>query len=57
MADIRASIPEMAGGWGSSLMRNEADFMILDGMMIAAAVLVLTAFHPGMFLSTLRTRG
>jgi len=24
-------IPEMSGGWGSTLMRNEAEFMVLDG--------------------------
>ena len=25
-------LPEMAGGWGNSLMRNEVEFLILDGM-------------------------
>jgi hypothetical protein len=25
-------IPEMAGGWGNSLMRNEKEFLLLDGM-------------------------
>ncbi|KAJ5155452.1 hypothetical protein N7492_008255 [Penicillium capsulatum] len=48
-------IPEMAGGWGGSLMKNEEDFMILDGMMIALAVLAFTLFHPGLFLPTLKT--
>jgi hypothetical protein len=26
------SLPEMAGGWGNALMRNETEFLILDGM-------------------------
>lgn len=25
-------VPEMAGGWGNSLMRNEKEFLLLDGM-------------------------
>ena len=25
-------LPEMAGGWGNTLMRNETEFLILDGM-------------------------
>lgn len=25
-------LPEMAGGWGNSLMRNEKEFLLLDGM-------------------------
>ena len=45
----------MAGGWGNSLMRNEEEFLVLDGMMIAIAVLAFTIFYPGLFLSTLRS--
>lgn len=33
-ANILDRIPEMAGGWGNSLMRNEAEFMILDGASV-----------------------
>ncbi|CBX99012.1 hypothetical protein LEMA_P082510.1 [Plenodomus lingam JN3] len=40
-------IPELTGGWRSELMRNETDFIILEGVMIVMAVLVLTVFHPG----------
>lgn len=40
-------IPELTGGWGSELMRNELDFVILEGAMIVIAVLVLSIFHPG----------
>ncbi|MBK5651980.1 MAG: RTA1 domain-containing protein, partial [Rhizobium sp.] len=25
-------LPEMAGGWGNALMRNEKEFLLLDGM-------------------------
>ncbi|KIW18388.1 hypothetical protein PV08_02676 [Exophiala spinifera] len=27
-------LPEMAGGWGNQLMRNETEFLILDGMSL-----------------------
>jgi hypothetical protein len=40
-------IPELTGGWGSDLMRNEAEFIVLEGVMIVIAVLVLTVCHPG----------
>lgn len=30
-SQILFSLPEMAGGWESSLMRNEREFMVLDG--------------------------
>ncbi|KAJ5123341.1 hypothetical protein N7448_009438 [Penicillium atrosanguineum] len=39
-------LPEMAEGWANSLMRNEVEFMVLDGMMVALAVVTLTIFHP-----------
>ncbi|KAF2787448.1 RTA1-domain-containing protein [Melanomma pulvis-pyrius CBS 109.77] len=42
-------IPELTGGWGSDLMRNEAEFIALEGVMIVLAVLVLTVCHPGIF--------
>ncbi|KAF2847498.1 RTA1-domain-containing protein [Plenodomus tracheiphilus IPT5] len=40
-------IPELTGGWRSELMRNETDFIVLEGVMIVISVLVLTVFHPG----------
>lgn len=40
-------IPELTGGWRSELMRNEAEFIALEGVMIVIAVAVLTVFHPG----------
>ncbi|KAG2414819.1 hypothetical protein HFD88_006007 [Aspergillus terreus] len=47
-------IPEMAGGWGNPLMQKEDEFLVLDGMMIALALLALTVCHPGFFLRSLR---
>jgi hypothetical protein len=40
-------IPELSGGWGSEFMRQETDFIVLEGVMIVLSVLVLTVFHPG----------
>ncbi|KAF2713499.1 RTA1-domain-containing protein [Pleomassaria siparia CBS 279.74] len=40
-------IPELTGGWGSDLMRNQAEFIGLEGVMIVLAVLGLTVCHPG----------
>jgi hypothetical protein len=40
-------IPELTGGWGSELMRNEVEFIVLEGVMIVLSVGVLTIFHPG----------
>lgn len=34
-------------------MRNEVDFIILEGVMIVLAVLAQTAFHPGIFFPVL----
>ncbi|KAJ5651644.1 RTA-like protein [Penicillium longicatenatum] len=48
-------IPEMAGGWGSKLMRKEYEFLLLDGMMIAMATLSFTLLHPGRFLPSIRS--
>ncbi|KAH7122073.1 RTA1 like protein-domain-containing protein [Dactylonectria estremocensis] len=49
-------IPEMASGWGSSIMRNEATFMVFDGAMILIAVLLLTIVHPLWFFPFLSTK-
>ncbi|KAH6693498.1 RTA1 like protein-domain-containing protein [Plectosphaerella plurivora] len=42
-------IPEMAMGWGSTLMQNEATFMSLDGAMLIVACGLLTILHPAIF--------
>ncbi|KAK7755500.1 hypothetical protein SLS62_002432 [Diatrype stigma] len=49
-------IPEMAGGWGNPRMRNEQDFLILDGLMIVLASAALTLFHPGFFYPQMRSK-
>lgn len=40
-------VAELWGGFSGNLWNDEIDFMILDGAMIALAVVVLTALHPG----------
>ncbi|KAH8890113.1 RTA1 like protein, partial [Thozetella sp. PMI_491] len=47
-------IPEMAGGWGNLKMRNETEFLALDGLMIALASAALTFFHPGYFFPIMK---
>jgi hypothetical protein len=47
-------LPEMAGGWGNPRMRNETEFLILDGMMIALASIALTVAHPGLLFPPMR---
>jgi hypothetical protein len=48
-------IPEMAGGWGNPRMREEATFLVLDGLMIAIAGTALTLAHPGIMFPTWTT--
>lgn len=38
---------EMAQGWEGELMGNETMFFVLEGVMVAVAVVALTVFHPG----------
>ncbi|KAL8723978.1 MAG: hypothetical protein Q9166_008199 [cf. Caloplaca sp. 2 TL-2023] len=40
-------IAELAGGWSNDIMQNEAEFIVLEGVVIVIAVLCQTAFHPG----------
>ncbi|KIX02275.1 uncharacterized protein Z518_08214 [Rhinocladiella mackenziei CBS 650.93] len=47
-------LPEMAGGWGNALMRNETEFLILDGMMVGIACVAMTVVHPGYFFEPMR---
>jgi len=50
-------VPELADGWGSALMRDELDFMLLDGMMVAIAAVLITVAHPGIFFLAMRPEG
>jgi len=43
----------MAGGWGNPLMRNQAEFMVFDGTMIAIACILMTIAHPGIFFPSI----
>lgn len=49
-------VPEFAGGWGGEAMRNELDFMLLDGMMVAIATCVMTVAHPGIFFPAMSSK-
>jgi magnesium-transporting ATPase (P-type) len=42
---------EMASGWGSEIMQDEPSFLILDGAMVALAVIILTVFQPGFWFA------
>ena len=50
-------IPELAGGWRSELMREELDFIILEGAMIVTSVVALTLCHPGYCFPVLSSTG
>ncbi|KAL7765802.1 hypothetical protein ACKLNR_003718 [Fusarium oxysporum f. sp. zingiberi] len=49
-------IPELAGGVGGHMMRQEVEFMILDGCMIAISVLLLSVTHPGIYATAIHGR-
>ena len=40
-------VAELWEGFSGKLWNNEVDFMVLDGAMMALAVVLLTIFHPG----------
>jgi hypothetical protein len=40
-------VPELSDGWRSEIMRNEPEFIALEGVMIVIAIGALTVFHPG----------
>ncbi|KAG7004449.1 efflux pump himE [Physcia stellaris] len=48
-------IAEMAGGWANPIMQDEAEFIVLDGVMVTVASLCLTVFHPGLFFKPMTT--
>lgn len=49
-------IAEMSGGWGSTIMRDEPSFIVLEGFMILIPVVLLTAFQPGMLFHAMAAR-
>lgn len=40
-------IAELAGGWKNKIMQDEVSFYVLDGAMVAVAVVCLTVAYPG----------
>ena len=44
-------------GWGSTLMKNETLFMILDGALLMLACGALTIFHPAVWFPFMSKRG
>lgn len=56
---IRCSfrVAELSGGFGGSLANNQVSFMILDGAMMAIAVILLTTAHPGWTLGPMWQAG
>lgn len=51
------SIPEMATGWGSDLIKDEITFLIFDGAMVLVVVFLITIFHPANYFPMLTKRG
>jgi hypothetical protein len=47
---IRSSfrVAELSEGFGSSLANNQVTFMVLEGGMVASAIILLTVLHPGL---------
>ncbi|KAI7537385.1 hypothetical protein KC316_g15947, partial [Hortaea werneckii] len=43
-------VAELCNGWGSEIMREEREFIILDSDMCTLASITLSVFHPGLFL-------
>jgi len=50
-------IPELIGGWGGPLMRDELEFILLEGAMIVIAVTAQTLFHPGFCFPAMANNG
>lgn len=42
-------IAELAGGWKNKIMQDEISFYVLDGAMVAIAVVALTVAYPGIW--------
>jgi len=49
-------IAELAGGWANHIMRDEVDYIVLDGAMCSIAVCALCVSHPGMFFKSMLTK-
>lgn len=40
-------VVELWGGFTGELWNDQTDFMVLDGVMVALSVIILTVLHPG----------
>ncbi|KAH8201089.1 hypothetical protein TruAng_004716 [Truncatella angustata] len=49
-------IAEMSGGWGSTIMRDEPSFIVLEGFCVLIPVALLTAFQPGLLFPAMTAR-
>ncbi|KAK6079621.1 rta1 domain-containing protein [Seiridium cupressi] len=49
-------IAEMSGGWGSTIMRDQPSFVVLEGFMILIPVALLSAFPPGFLFPAMAER-
>ncbi|KAH8681085.1 RTA1 like protein-domain-containing protein [Xylariales sp. PMI_506] len=49
-------IAEMSGGWGSTIMRDQPSFIVLEGFMILIPVILLTMFTPGFLFPAMAER-
>ncbi|ETS83575.1 hypothetical protein PFICI_05451 [Pestalotiopsis fici W106-1] len=49
-------IAEMSGGWGSTIMRDQPSFIVLEGFMVLIPVALLTAFPPGFLFPAMAER-
>lgn len=56
---IRCSfrVAELSRGFGGSIANNEVLFMVLDGMMMAIVIILLTVAHPGIILGPMWKAG
>ncbi|MCJ1404949.1 hypothetical protein MMC11_008175 [Xylographa trunciseda] len=49
-------IAELANGWSSTIMRNEVEFIVFDGVMILISVLCLTVISAGQYFPQMQER-
>ncbi|KAF4457887.1 Sphingoid long-chain base transporter RSB1 [Fusarium austroafricanum] len=49
-------IAELSDGVGGKMMRQEVEFMILDGCMITISVILLSTIHPGFYANAIHGR-
>lgn len=48
---------ELSKGFNGAIANNEVEFMILDGMLMAIVIILLTVAHPGIILGPMWKAG